>query len=396
MMQLVSCVTAIYVMPSLAQVNGFSANASATTQYQSNIFALSQANKPVALVDSVADVNFRPQLSLDYEIPISLQSLQVTARAGYSLHRFNSRLDDVDGAVAANLKWALGARCTGLATTSYAATPGKLEDSLADSRTREDSLSFGLSGECDVTPKTQVRISGTQSYKRTDSEIFSANDIDDTYFQVRTIYTGSDIIRPFIAARLRWLSQPNRIPASSSTPGVDAYVQEIGAGGEWSPSSYLKINAEGFYSHISGTVTKRDPDRFTGSASIVWLYSPKITAKISAERDVQSSTDIGAIAYGVTSLNANVEWKATPRIDSNIMISYARRNVERAARGLTGTREASDNSFRWELSILYRVTAMIDVKASVRHFWRNASLDQLTYRNTGLSAQVTYSLPNTY
>jgi Putative beta-barrel porin 2 len=379
-----------------AQDIGLSATTSVIGQYQSNIFALSEGNKPTALVDSVAEFNLRPHIKLGYEIPVSLQSLQVAAYGGYSLHRFNKQLDDVDGGISAQLKWAVGARCSGLVSASYAATPGKLEDALADTRTREDSLSYTGSAECILTPETRVRASVRQAYNRNDSAVFLNSDIDDTHFQIRTVYTGSDILRPFIGARLRWLSQPKRIAANSPVPGINAYVQEVGAGAEWSPSSYMSINAEGFFSRVTGTIARRNPDNFTGSASITWLYSAKITTKISADRDVQSSTDIGSIAYGVTSIKADVAWKATPRIDGNLMIGYANRRVERAVRGLTGTREATDDSYRWEMSILYRLTPTIDLKVTAKHFWRNANLDQLTYRNTGLSAQITYSLPSTY
>jgi hypothetical protein len=279
-------------------------------------------------------------------------------------------------------------------STNYTASPGKLEDALAESRTREDSLSFTGSANCAITPKGQLQFSARQAYSSNDSLIFSANDINDTYLQARMAYTGSDVFRPFIGARFRWLSQPKRVATGSFTSGIDSYVQEFGAGGVWSPSSYLTINAEGYYTDISGTIARKSPIGFTGNASIAWQYSSKVTTKLSAAHEVQSSIDLGTIAYGVTSLNADIIWKATPRIDSNLFISYDHRNAERAVRGLVGTREVRDNSFRWELSLLYRLTPLLDVKVSAKHQWRNANFDALTYRNTGISAQLSYSWPN--
>lgn len=384
----------MFVVPAFAQEPGFKINAGVTTQYQSNIFALSQANKFIAQVDSVADILFQPELRLGYDMPISLQTLQIAVRAGYSLHHFNSRLDDIDAAASVGLRWALGGRCSGVISTNYTAAPGKLEDALAESRTREDSFSFAGSANCAITPKGQLQFSARQAYSSNDSLIFSANDINDTYLQARMAYTGSNDFRPFIGARLRWLSQPRNVATGSFASGIDSYVQEFGAGGEWSPSSYITINAEGYYTDISGTVLRESPISFTGNSSITWQYSSKITTKVSAAREVQSSIDVGTIAYGVTSLNAEIIWKSTPRIDGSLVISYDHRNAKRVVRGLAGMREVRDNSFRWELSLLYRLTPLLDVKVAAKHRWRNASFDALTYRNTGISAQLLYSWPS--
>ncbi len=378
----------------VAQQPGININAGIAAQYQSNIFALSQNNIANAQVDSIEDVFFKPQLSLSYDMPISLQTLQLSMRTGYSLYRSNKRLDDIDIAAEATLRWALGWRCSGLVSTSYTATPGKLEDSLAESRTREDKFSLSGSTNCAVTSKSLIRLAISQAYSKSNAQFLEANNFNDTYFQAQLVYIDSDILRPFISARLRWLSQPNRVAANSFTSGVDSYVQDVGIGGEWSPSSYLTVNAEGYFTHISGTTARNNPNSFSGHASITWQYSPKVSTKFSATRDVQSSADIGSIAYSVTSLNTDIIWKATPRIDSNLSISYAHRRFERAVRGLANTQIVKDNSFLWELSLLYRITSWIDVKVAAKHRWRNANIEALTYDNSGMSVQLSYSWPN--
>jgi hypothetical protein len=326
---------------STSPTRSFGIRAAVDANYDTNAFGLSDALiAQGSLGDrSKDDISVSPSLQLDITQPFGRQSAYLRGLIGYDFYLKNDNLDreriQLDGGV--NLQ--VGSGCSGLVSAAYGrfrANAGDIfivqEEGLIRSVNTQESLSYGVQGQCGGAIGITPSFGYQRSQNRNSSQFFDGNDSNSDSFNASIGYSRPSLGRISIYGTYTTAEYPNRnvFGFPGVIPGVpNDGVKSYSAGLRFERSLGTRVAGS-----IAAGYTWVDPknlfsDKFRGSSySLSLNVRPydRMSVDLLASRSAEVSNTVFA-SYTLAEVYAlNGTLRLNEQLSANFGSSYQTRD----------------------------------------------------------------------
>ncbi len=368
-------------------------DAGAGATYDSNLFRLSPAEKRTVGFPSIDDFALLPQIAAQVGVPLGLQELTFAGRLARRFYTSNTNLDTTETGLAARVRYVLPFACAGTAAAHQFRRLTAYDDIIGTPR-RIAIRERVAEGDvlCGITPELSAAGTLSASERVNRDKVLRSFDLNELTARGELAYGIVDTGQVFGAARYRHREQPNFV--SILTPHGDrASIVDLGGGARWSPTEYLSLSADVYWSRLRETANIRRGDGWTGDAVIDWQATGKTRLHFEASRSLDVSPNIGAIAYEARTLLGRATWDATPRVAVGLEARYRHRYLIREldpSGGLLVFRAERDNTLNLDAKVDYRITDALVTRVGFGYRDRRANFADLEYRAAVATVGVSY------
>ena len=368
-------------------------DAGAGATYDSNLFRLSPAEKRVAGFPSIDDLALVPQIAAQANAPVGLQTFVLAGRLARRFYTSNTDLDTTETGLAARLRYVLPFSCSGIAglhqfrrLTAYDDISGAPRRIAVRERVAEGDAS------CSVTPALTATAAVSASERVNRDPVQSAFNLRELSGRGELAYGLVDTVQVFGAARYRHREQPNFVSVLAPD-GDRATIVDAGGGARWSPTEYLSLSGDLYWTTLRETPKIRSGNSWTGDAVFDWQATGKTRLHIEASRSLDVSPNIGAIAYEAKTVLGRATWEATPLLTASLQARYRHRYLIRELGSLGALavfRLERDDTLNLDAGLDYRISDALVARAGVGYRDRRANFADLEYRAAVATLGISY------
>jgi exopolysaccharide biosynthesis operon protein EpsL len=162
--------------------------------------------------------------------------------------------------------------------------------------------------------------------------------------------------------------------------------------GRWQWSSKMSVEGEiGYTDQEHDHLRNRDFSDITGNLYINWAASEKILFLVSGWREIRQSYDILSNFILTQGVNMVPTWKATPKIEINLPLSYERQEFLGNS-NITGLEQQKDKIYSAAINLLYRPFDSTSIGLLLQYEKKDSNFILKSYEDAsvGLNMQMVF------
>lgn len=386
---------------------GYRLEASLRTLFDDNLLRV-PSDRPTPLGRSRSDFRFSPAVSGGIGLPFGRQQLYVGAIIGRDFYARNTDLNRNRYAVGGGLNWRLGTTCTGALGVEFRRRQNLFsEEGILVPNVQEN---FDYGGSFDCQARAGIGFGGTIEHNQTNNltPTRRAFDVKSTSYSPHLSYGSAGLGRFSLGGsytRVKYPFRPALLPDFTQTPdGIDLYSGRIGYDRSLGTrmkvtlgASFNKVKPQprtvqqliGFTALGLPVFAPIDRSGYSGlgyDGSLSYTPSPRISAQLSASRNVTSTPNAGALFIVNQAYGLDLGYKLGPSIDTGVGVTY---NVRDYRGGFASPTEpvprVNDKSSRFYARVSYSPVKLYDVDLEVAHQKRASNPNDFDFSGTSVS-----------
>lgn len=353
-----------------------------------------------------ADFRISPAVSAAIGLPFGRQQLFFGALYGRDFYVRNSELDRNRIVVGGGLAWRVGSSCSGTIAGEYRRRQNLFSDEATLVDNVQETKTYGANGDCQAP--VGIGFGGTVNRTETDNLNPARRTFDSTSttFSPRLSYGSSALGRFNVSGTLTKVDYPSRtVPTTNGvqTDGVDIVSGRLGYSRALGTRFNLTLGASYIETKpqpkttlqlvdVGGGFFQIQPvDRagYSGGgydASLSYTPSPRISAQLSASRNVSSTANVGALFVVNDTLGLDLGYKLGPSITTGLGATYFKRSYRG---GFVSPTEpvvrTKDSTTRIYGRVGYAPTRLYDLDLEVAHQKRDSDPSVFDFSGTSVS-----------
>jgi hypothetical protein len=305
---------------------GYEVNASLNTLYDSNILRLGEGQTPRPGAQA-SDVRFSPVVSGNIGLPVGRQQLFAGALLGGDVYGANTQLNRIRYAVGAGANLSAGSRCTGTIAANYTSRQIIVSEESEVIPNARGVLGYGLSANCQSPGGLGGGVALRQINTYNSAPARESFDSESLLISPYISYGRPTLGQFSLTANLNYVKYPNRVILDpnfqTKTDGTNIFSGRLGY--QRGLGSRLQIAAGVSYLETSpqppvilaedaelGILFPLQRDKFSGMGydfSLTYNPGTRVSATTYLSRNVQASTNVGALYQVNTSFGADVNYR---------------------------------------------------------------------------------------
>ncbi len=390
---------------------GYQLAATLRTLYDDNLLRLPDGQN--ANGRSKSDFRFSPTVDASIGMPLGRQQFYIGGTFGRDYYARNTDLNRNRYLIGGGVNWRLGAICTGALAGEFNRRQNLLNDAGFQVDNVQENGTYGGSANCRVGP---IGVGGTIIHNTTNNlnpsrALFN---VSSTSYAPRLTYGSVNFGQFSLGGSYNDVTYPRRtvLGLSGSVPDrIAIYAGRVGY--QRSLGTRLSITLGASYNKarpiprtqvffvidpVTGLPVGVTNDRngYSGvgyDGSLSYTPSPRLSAQLSASRNVTSTPNAGASFVINQAYGANVSYKVGPSITAGLGAAYDIRDYRGGFVSPTEPRlRVSDKSKRIYGSITYSPVKLYDIDLEVAHQSRVSNPSVFNYSGTSVSLTLRVKL----
>jgi len=383
---------ALSVLQASAALGDFQPFASLSHIFDDNVFDERTDGNVEAFTgeDQMYDNIFIGEAGFLADYQISRQNLFLRASINREMYVNYDDLNNTGYDVLGGIDWAIGRRCSGVASGQYIKAPNSFTETNQLDIDDVHRLDVSGGGSCFVAP--QARVNGEAGYRNTDhsSNSQEGQNRDDLYGE-----TGVDWVSPLgnsvgIAGRVRHSKFPDRAVGAEDDEHMQYYV---GVPFQYFATRSITLSGDaGWTWRVNDNLEERDFDDFHGNLAADFRLSGRTTVGVNVFRDVGGTENLTTSAQDDIGGEVDGTWLVTRRISLRGAATAFHRKFIGANNPGTNQGKREDDIGRVTLGVDYQpfrnLTASVEYRGEVRE--SNVKNSEFTSNAIQTTLRVTF------